>query len=337
MRALVIGGGGYIGQRLTSRLLSEHWDVTSLELRGRDDRRGGPDAPVRLIEGDRNDEAVLRRALACEADVVFDLVAYAPAESQAIVTLGAGRLGRLVHLSTVSVYSAFPATGRATERTAVRFEGTEDGYGPSKAACERVLEQAAADTGFSYVILRAGQLMGPLDPCSRQGYLVLRILASQPILHPGHADGFLWLLFVDDLIDGLMRAATAPVLGRVFHLAQEEAPSLRDHVEELARGLGRAAPEIRSLDVERLTELGFRIHGFAFARTVSVPPDTTAARQALGWRCTPHHRAVAVTLADLLDNDRATACAVAGRDTTQARLWRARGSTARRRGRSPGW
>jgi nucleoside-diphosphate-sugar epimerase len=319
-RALVIGGRGYIGQRLTTRLLLEGWEVTSLTRRGRDNDREGLRKGLRVVEGDRGDKAVIREALKCEPDVVFDLIAYRPCESQDIVSIGAGRLGRLVHLSTVSVYREYPATGRASERTAVRFEGPEEGYGPDKAACERVLEGAAASARFPYVILRAAQLMGPADPCSRQGYLVKRILAAQPILHPGSEEGFLWLLFVDDLINGLVSAATAPVCGRAFHLAQEEAPSLRGHVEELARALGRNPPQICFLSADRLIELGFRVYGFAFSRTIGVPPDTEAAREALGWQCTPHGRAVAATLESLCDRSHAMGFTWPGRDTTQARL-----------------
>ena len=94
-----------------------------------------------------------------------------------------------------------------------------------------------------------------------------------------------------------------------------------EHVEALARGLGRPAPEILCTGVDQLIEWGFRIHGFAFAWTVGVPPNTTAAQEALGWRCTPHERAVDVTIADLLERDRTIAYATwPGRDTTQARL-----------------
>jgi 2'-hydroxyisoflavone reductase len=319
-RALVIGGGGYIGRRLTSQLLSENWDVTSLELRPRDPPQIKFAREIQRFYGTRDDEGVLAKALACEPDVIFDLIAYRPAETKALVELSVGVLGRLVHLSTVSVYSGFPETEPATEEAAVRFEGTEQGYGPGKAGCERVLE-AAGLTGFPYVIVRSAQIMGPGDPCSRQGYLVRRILNSQPILHPGPQDGRLWLLFLDDLITGLMSAATAPVLGRVFHLAQQDAPSLLEHVQALARGLGRPAPEIVTTGVDQLIEWGFRVHGFAFARTVSVPPNTKAAQEALGWRCTPHEHAVDVTIADLLGGDRTIAYATwPGRNTTQARL-----------------
>jgi nucleoside-diphosphate-sugar epimerase len=319
-RALVIGGGGYIGRRLASRLLGDNWNVASLELKPREPQREEPHGEIKRFYGLRDNKDVLAEALAGEPDVVFDLIAYRPVESRALVDLGATRFGRLVHLSTVSVYREFPETGAATEETAVRFEDMGQGYGPNKAACERVLE-AAGGTGFPYVILRAAQIMGPGDPCSRQGYFVRRILNSQSILHPGPQDGLLWLLFIDDLIDGLIRAGTAPVLGRVFHLAQADAPSLRKHVEALAHGLGRPAPEILSPGIEQLMQRGFRIHGFAFARTVSVPPDTTAAQEALGWQCTSNERAVATTIADLLGGDHKSAYTTwPGRDTTQARL-----------------
>jgi nucleoside-diphosphate-sugar epimerase len=319
-RALVIGGGGYVGSRLSSRLAQENWDVTALTL---PDRREPHDhiAPrARIVHGDRREAGMLRRLLAQDCDVVFDLISYHPDDTSAVVAGGTGRLGRLVHLSTVSVYRDYPTSGAATEHRMSCFNEDATGYGPQKAACERVLKRAAIERNFPSVILRAAPIIGPGDPCSRENYFVRRILAGRPILHPGPLSGFLWLLFIDDLIDALMRAGTAPALGQTIHLAHDDAPTLHDHVEALAHCLNRPAPAFHVLTIEHLTELGLRPYGFPYARTVNILPDTSAALLALSWRATPYREALAKTFDDLRPPRSDARPAWPGRDTMQARL-----------------
>ena len=320
-RALIIGGDGYVGSRLAQRLVQDNrWDVSVLTLPSHRDHNDAKANGIRRFFGDRRNPSVLRSVLAAEPDVVYDLISYGPAETEALVREAKGRIGRLVHLSTVSVYCEYPGRDRATERNARRFEQLAPGYGPQKAACERVLERSAED-GFPHVILRAAPIMGPGDPCSRENYFAKRILSGQPIIHPGRQEGFLWLLLVDDLIDAAVRAATAPVLGRVFHLAHADAPTLRGHVDALSRRLGMRPPELWTRSPERLTQEGFWLYGFPYALTIPVPPDITAAVVDLNWRPLPYQGALAAAVACTGEQKGLrSSSAWPGRDTTQARL-----------------
>src|SRR5580704_12398036 len=148
MRALVIGGDGYVGARLSASLVRGNWDVTTLSLSDRRERGEPFPDGVRALFGDRRNQSLLGSVLSARPDVVFDLISYRPADTEATVQEGAGRIGRLIHLSTVSVYEEYPRSGRATEQSARRFESMTVGYGPEKAGCERVLEQAAVEARF---------------------------------------------------------------------------------------------------------------------------------------------------------------------------------------------
>src|SRR5213082_4127512 len=129
MRALVIGGGGYIGSRLSSRLARENWDVTAVMLPSLHGTRDATERGVRVVHGDRRGPEFFRRALRSDTDAVFDLISYHPADTEAVVKDGAGRLGRLIHLSTVSVYGQYPKRGRAAAVDLVCLNGDMTGYG----------------------------------------------------------------------------------------------------------------------------------------------------------------------------------------------------------------
>jgi nucleoside-diphosphate-sugar epimerase len=320
MRALVIGGGGYIGSRLVSRLVRENHDVTALMLPDASGTQERTQAGQRIVYADRHDPGLVRSLLRRDTDVVFDLIAYRPADTEALVIEGAGRLGRLVHLSSVSVYREFPTQGRVTEHNAKRFDGVSDDYSGGKAACELVLERAGAELGFPSVVLRSAPIFGQNDPCSRENFFLKRIIARRPILHPGPTRGMPWFLFIDDLVDAMMRAATASVIGQVFHLAHEDAPTLDEHIVTLARGVGMPAPELQWMTIERLSQLGFGIYGFPCVKTLEVRPDTSAARRSLGWHQRSYQQAIAALLDGLSPDVVMALPAWPGRNTMQARL-----------------
>jgi nucleoside-diphosphate-sugar epimerase len=318
-RAIVIGGGGYVGRRLLARLAQAGWTTRTLVLPG---DPAGAIPPVQLVRGDRRQPGVLDALLAGGADVVFDLVAYRPQDSARLVAACTGRIGRLVHLSSVSVYRDYPDEGSAAEGRLPMHTGAGADYGSAKAACEQVLARACAEQACPAVILRAAPLTGSGDPCSREVWFMKRILENRPIIHPGPADGRLWMLHVDDLVDALLRAASAPdaVHGRTFHLACPDAPTLEQHVAALAADMHRLAPPLLLATLPSLLAWGFRVYGFPYARAPLVTPDVTAARGALEWQPRPWRSMVRELVAAIDCTTLGHAASWPGRATVQARL-----------------
>lgn len=75
MKALVTGGGGFIGSNLVALLVEEGHEVTVLDDFSSGHRQNlAPFAGVRVVEGDVRDEAAVRQACA-GAEVVFHLAA----------------------------------------------------------------------------------------------------------------------------------------------------------------------------------------------------------------------------------------------------------------------
>ena len=70
MKALVIGGNGFIGSHLVDELLKQDWEVVVLDFQ---ERRYGPMPPsVHFIRGDLNQTYLVREALA-GVEIVFHL------------------------------------------------------------------------------------------------------------------------------------------------------------------------------------------------------------------------------------------------------------------------
>ena len=149
MKALVIGGTGYIGGHIAERLRSRGFDVTAF-ARGR--THVPFDADIPLVTGDRHEREDLRRLARLGFDAVVDVCAYRREQTEAAVEAFDGRTGRFVHISTVSVNrmtSGFPLRESDPLET-----DPSRGYGYEKAECERALNQAHAKSDFPFVTIR---------------------------------------------------------------------------------------------------------------------------------------------------------------------------------------
>jgi 2'-hydroxyisoflavone reductase len=316
MRVLVIGGSGFIGNQLVAKLASHGHQVSSLGLTQ-------PTTPVRALIGDRNDPLVLHEALRPDYDAVIDLVAFEPNQTTALVAASKGRSGRIIHLSTASVYSR---SAPAKECDAIRHNDQPDdqsdtnGYGPRKASCERVLERAHDELGVASIMLRPVSLIGPNDPVSRENWFLKRILRGGPLIVPAPLSRQILVLHVDDLVIALMAALYCPVAAaQAYHLAIEDAPLLIGHIETIAAIAGVNMPEIREIPVEQLIARGFHLFAFPYI-AMGGHLDMSAAAADLGFRPRSYAEAMTDTVGWLLAHKPLCCPAWPGRITTQSRL-----------------
>ena len=192
MRALVIGGTGFIGLNIVDALLAEGAKVTITR------RRSSITAyarrrPIRLREASLDDPRSLRDAMA-EADVAFLAGAYYPRYStdraRALAT-GVAQIDaaceaaretgvRLVYTSSVG--SLGPARdGRAATEDDVPAAAHEDSvYRATKWAMERELERQI-ERGLDAVTMLPGACIGPLDVRVGTGGILLgAVLGTLP-------------------------------------------------------------------------------------------------------------------------------------------------------------
>ena len=244
MRALVTGATGFMGGRLTERLLERGDSVRVLARR--------PEAAARLValgasvtQGDLTDVASLERAVA-DVDVVFHCaglsVDWAPhAEFERVNVDGAiamaraaahAKVSRFVHVSSTDVYG-YPVVPCGDDGPTLDV-GLP--YNSSKLRGELGVRAVAAETGLSLTVIRPGTVWGPR--AKDWGVEMSKLLATKDmmVVAGGHVAG--GLVFIDNLIDALVEAATRDeAKGRIYTVRDESKDTWRAYLDALADGL----------------------------------------------------------------------------------------------------
>jgi 2-alkyl-3-oxoalkanoate reductase len=209
------------------------------------------------------------------------------------VTLAAAhrRVGRLVHVSSITVYGDRCGRGSMTPESAPLVPSGGP-YTDTKIGAEHAVLSVAAEHGLAITIVRPGDIYGIGSQPWIERPLTLAARGLLPLV-----DGGRWWLsptHVDDVVDGIARAAAAPhAAGRTYNLAGPPVP-VRDFFGHHARHLGVSLPSLPA-GVVRLVGAGAEIGSAWVGRTApfsaaSVEYVTHAggyasdrAREELGW------------------------------------------------------
>lgn len=252
---LVTGGMGFIGSRLALRLSEQGESVRVLGLTRspaeQENTRVLKSAGAEVWEGSVTDPDQVRRACA-GIDVVYHLAA---AQHEANVpdrhfhdvnVLGTRNVleaavsegvDRFVHGSTIGVYGS-SASGPVTDSTPLSPDNI---YGVTKLAGEQEVEQRRSD--LRVAIIRISETYGPGD---RRLLKLFRGISAGRFVRIGSGRNLHHPVYVDDLVDGLRRAAEDPsaVQGPVV-LAGPNAVSSDEMISAIAAAVGKAPPRIR--------------------------------------------------------------------------------------------
>ncbi|MEZ0074660.1 NAD-dependent epimerase/dehydratase family protein [Planotetraspora sp. GP83] len=242
VRIVVTGSSGMLGATLVQRLAGDGHDVLGVDLRPRPGQC--PDA--RYATGDIRDTPLMTDLMTGAGAVVHcaaALPSYPADEIRAVIVDGtrsvlqaAHRAGvpRVVHISSTAVYGlpTLVPTPEDHPREPV------DHYSRAKAAAEEVAEKYRAE-GMCVPILRPKTFLGP----GRMGlFSMLFEWAEQgrnfPIL--GRGDVRIQMLAIDDLVDAVVRALTAPesVAGDTYNIGAADFGTLRDDFQAVLDAAG---------------------------------------------------------------------------------------------------
>lgn len=279
MRLAVTGITSGVGMRLAEIALAAGHDVAGLV---RDPTR--PDAArlaglgVRLVHGDLEAHDALAE-LCRGADAVVHAAAHVgdhgTPEQFDRVNVGGTRhtidaaakagVRRFVQLSSTAVYGR-PPTGRVTEIWPTRKIGRP--YEDTKTEAERVAFQRGDTLGIEVAAVRPPLIYGPYD----RNFLprVMAALRARRFLLVDGGKAPLNVVWVDHVVDVLLRAASRPAAaGQAFNVMDEvdaAPPSVREVGEIVARAAGLPPPRLSlPLGVARLlgrvVERGWEIAG----------------------------------------------------------------------------
>ncbi|HLX19037.1 MAG TPA: SDR family oxidoreductase [Gaiellaceae bacterium] len=287
-RALVTGGGGFIGSNLVRALLERGDDVRVLDNFSTGNRANLGGLDIDIVEGELRSYERVHNAVR-GTDVVYHLGALGsvprsvqdPLTSSAVnvegtlnVLLAARDEGvrRVVFASSSSVYGAKTDLPVAESLPADPISP----YGVAKLAAERYcVSFTRVYESFETVVLRYFNVFGPRQsPFSQYAAMVplfiTAIAAGEPVTIYGDGEQSRDFTFVDNVVDATVRAAHADgANGRIFNVAAGSPASVNAVAQMIGGVLGK--------DVERQ---------FAPPRPGDIRDswaDVTAAKETLGY------------------------------------------------------
>jgi nucleoside-diphosphate-sugar epimerase len=257
-RVFITGRLGFIGGALAERLRALGAEVRGVDLRAE------PDLDV--VAGDVAAPGAWQdHAAGC--DLVIHTAAVVSLRSSgaafwhtnvrgtrhALEAAIRGGAGRFVHLSSVTVFG-FDFPDGVDERHPVRPNGVP--YIDTKVASEQVVLQAHAEGELACTVVRPGDVWGPRS----RPWTVIPVeeLRRRRFALPGMGRGIFSPLYIDNLVEGIVLAATRDEgSGRVFTLTDGAGISNSDFFDHYARMLGRRrAPVAPTPLVRALASVG---------------------------------------------------------------------------------
>ncbi|MCP4366409.1 MAG: NAD-dependent epimerase/dehydratase family protein [Planctomycetes bacterium] len=253
MKALVVGGAGFIGSHLSEALLRRGYDVCVL-----DDLSTGKSDNIAGLEGKANfsfkigsimNETLLSRLIE-ESDVVFHLAAvvgvklmlenlvrsietnaygtglvlkYAAEKKKCVVLFSSSEVyGRSVHVpfrEDDSLILGTPYQGRWS-------------YGCSKLIGEYMARAYSKEAGLPVVVVRPFNTVGPRQS-SRYGMVIPRFveqaLSDEPITVFGDGTQSRCFVYVTDVVDAVIDLSERPeASGQIFNVGSDEEVTIQD-------------------------------------------------------------------------------------------------------------
>jgi nucleoside-diphosphate-sugar epimerase len=241
MKALVTGATGFIGSHLVEELIKKGYRVTCL-VRKTSNLKWIEGLDVHILHGDCEDEGSLKH-LSPDLDYVFHLAGLTKASKVAdffcvnvngtenlirTVAENGTRLKRFLHLSSLA--AAGPSRN-GTPLTETSEPCPVSSYGESKLGSERVIGKYRE--AVPVTIIRPPAVYGPRD---RDFHVLFKMLKKG--FYPSWGKCYYSLLYVDDLVRGLIMAAEAKEAeGGVYFLSDGRVYSNEDIVREISHAL----------------------------------------------------------------------------------------------------
>ena len=286
MDVLVLGGTRFIGLRLVQLLHGQGHRITVLNRGTR--KTALPDG-VASISADREVPSQVAAALRGRSfDAAFDISAYTPATLRPAVEALDGNVGSYVFCSTTGVYARSDVYPIRDDFPLDRAPGASD-YTRGKVACEDLLRDAHARTGFPATMLRPPVVYGPHNALpERDSSFFARVLQGRTVIIPGDGSNLLQPVHVDDLAAAFVAASgSRKELGQAYTISGESATTVDYWVRTIGRVVGKPVDvvNVEGTRFDRLNEelglSGTDIYPFGWGRNFCFSVDR--AKGDLGW------------------------------------------------------
>jgi len=281
---LVTGGTGYLGFRLVETLRARGARVRVLARPTADTGRLAA-LGVEVVHGDITVPATLAAAFDGMPLVIHTAGKVgdwgprreffrinAQGTANVVAACRAAGVRRLVHLSSLTVLG-LPRKGAVVDETTAPAAAPGDAYTASRLSGERIARTAGGEGELETVVVRCGLIWGPGEPTILPR--ILALLRRGRMVYPGGGYNQLGMAYLDNLVQGLILAATVPAAaGRLYHITDGQDITCREVLDAIAAALGVPPPR-RSVPFFVIYAVAALLEAVAKAVRSSSPPPIT--------------------------------------------------------------
>lgn len=253
MRVLLIGGSGFIGQRVAARLRQRGHHVIVFH---RGETTPLTDTQDQHIMGNRLEiDRHVEEIAAARPDAAIDFLPWNDNDTRRVIEALHGRVEHVVHLSSGDVYRAWGyfLRGACGEPVPLRedaplreelypYAGAQPGMETyDKILAEREILTAHFERGYPGCILRLPMVFGPGDRQHRLWDYVKRMMDKRPAILLGACQAaWLWQRgYVDDVALAIVLAAErAACAGQVYNVGSRTTLNVAAWVRRIGDALG---------------------------------------------------------------------------------------------------
>lgn len=254
MNILVTGGTGFIGSNLVHRLTADGHRAI-VPVRKQSSTKWLPSSNVETIVNDLSGPEKVKGLLK-GVDVVFHLASirgsgWSYSEEQILDTnikitenlleASAGVIKHFIYISSVGVHGYL--NGRTADENYPYNPATR--YGTTKCKSEKMVKEYHGEKGLKTTIIRPVITYGPKDTWGMIPKLI-GLINSRKYLTVGSGKNRVHLIYVDDLIDGMLLAMNkSDSYGETFILAGERPITINSLVGIIEKTLKTSVPGVR--------------------------------------------------------------------------------------------
>ena len=284
MRALVTGGGGFLGGGIARALHENNHDVSIVGRR----KYSHLPKDIKSFQGDIRDFDFLRKSFS-GVDTVFHTAAFPGIWGRAedfysinvdgthnvIKACLLGGVQKLIFTSSPSVIYG-DSSLEGVDETTPYPENYLCEYPRTKAIAEKLVIEANG-VDLATVAIRPHLIWGPGDP-----HLVPRILAKADkgrLMRVGQGKNKVDIIYIDNAVSAHLKACDAlgvgkPPAGKVYFVSDGKPVKLWGWINDLLKKTGRP-PVSRSISYKTALKLGHLLEGlYGFCRIKKEPPMT---------------------------------------------------------------
>ena len=276
---LVVGGEGFIGKHLVSKLLKLNAYVVSLGTKTREDTKAHKYFAVDVRDKDKL--GILLRDF--DFEYIFNLCGYIDHSSyykngRNVIDVHFIGLLNLLEQACGSKLKCFINVGSSDEYGSNVSPQSEDireeaisPYSAAKIAGTQLIQTLAKTESFPGVVVRPFLVYGPGQSTSRFIPQVINGCLKNLDFPVSQGDQLRDFCFIDDFINGLLLCASKKgALGEVINLASGQPTSIRQIIEEIVNHIGGGRPLWGELD-------------YRIGENMELYADITKAKEILNW------------------------------------------------------